>query len=816
MFDMYPKLFHFLRNSFAVSLAAAILTACLGQREVVDITPDVDWDIIATLGDSEQHVSWREDVQPVLEQRCIVCHGCYDAPCQLKLTSYDGLIRGANPVKVYNGSRFRAAEPTRLGIDANSVEEWQSKGFHSILGAAVDDPEAEPSDRLRDSVLYRMLRQKQLNPQPRTGLVPQSVTTTLDREQACAKQEDISTFERDNPLWGMPYGMPNLADEEYRTLVKWLATGAQAPSPATPSSKALPQIGRWETFLNGNSDKERLMSRYLYEHLFLGHMHFEGTPDREFYRLVRSHTPPGEPVQEVPTVRPFDDPGADPFWYRLRLFDRSIVAKSHSVYPLSDQRMARYKTLFLEPDYEVGELPDYVMPDSANPFKTYAVIPPMSRYEFLLDDARYFIMGFIKGPVCRGQVALNVIEDQFWVVFSDPKSLENRDQAAEALEAVADYLQMPTSTQTFNLLAAYRGFWEGQKAYLAARETYFEKLYKKKGTDAFSGIWDGGGSNPNAALTIFRNFDSAAVEYGLIGDYPETAWVIDYPLFERIHYLLVAGFDVYGNVGHQLNSRLFMDFLRMEGEDTFLTYLPTADRKRIRDQWYRGIREKREKYFAEPMAWSQIESPIDFKTDDPQRELYQLIEQHLGPVAGPVDFLNRCDETQCVSDGKTEKVRQADAITKLIHNIDRAVLKEDIEYIGIAPDNIFLRVRIDDEPDIHYTILRNKSYQNLSSLLDDGDSQLRDPVNDTYTIIRGFSGSYPNFFLSVPFNGLEQHIDEFVSINSLQNYQKFIARYGVRRTNPDFWEQSDWFHDQYRAQKPLEYGTFDLNRYGNY
>ena len=84
------------------------------------------------------------------------------------------------------------------------------------------------------------------------------------------------------------------------------------------------------------------MSRYLYEHLFLGHMHFEGTPDREFYRLVRSHTPPGEPVQEVPTVRPFDDPGAGPFWYRLRLFDRSIVAKSHSVYPLSDERMARF------------------------------------------------------------------------------------------------------------------------------------------------------------------------------------------------------------------------------------------------------------------------------------------------------------------------------------------------------------------------------------------------------------------------------------------------------------------------------------------
>jgi hypothetical protein len=27
------------------------------------------------------------DVAPILESRCVVCHGCYDAPCQLKLTA---------------------------------------------------------------------------------------------------------------------------------------------------------------------------------------------------------------------------------------------------------------------------------------------------------------------------------------------------------------------------------------------------------------------------------------------------------------------------------------------------------------------------------------------------------------------------------------------------------------------------------------------------------------------------------------------------------------------------------------------------------
>ena len=28
------------------------------------------------------------DVKPILDGRCVVCHACYDAPCQLQLGSY--------------------------------------------------------------------------------------------------------------------------------------------------------------------------------------------------------------------------------------------------------------------------------------------------------------------------------------------------------------------------------------------------------------------------------------------------------------------------------------------------------------------------------------------------------------------------------------------------------------------------------------------------------------------------------------------------------------------------------------------------------
>src|SRR6185295_19834681 len=109
-------------------------------------------------------------------------------------------------------------------------------------------------------------------------------------------------------------------------------------------------------------------------------------------------------------------------------------------------------------------------------------------------------------------------------------------------------------------------------------------------------IWDGDGANANAALTVFRHFDSASVVQGLVGEPPKTAWVISYALLERIHYLLVAGFDVYGNVGHQLTSRLYMDFLRMEGESNFIAFLPRAAREATRDYWYRGASDRVKEY----------------------------------------------------------------------------------------------------------------------------------------------------------------------------------------------------------------------------
>jgi hypothetical protein len=215
------------------------------------------------------------------------------------------------------------------------------------------------------------------------------------------------------------------------------------------------------------------------------------------------------------------------------------------------------------------------------------------------------------------------------------------------------------------------------------------------------------------------------------------------------------------------------------------------------------------------MQWSEIESPIEFKTDDPQRELYQVVEKYLGEMAGPVDYLNRCNAADCVSNASTEKARRADSLVKAIHQIDRANL-DDLQRIGVEPDVIYMRVLMGDEPDIHYTLLRNKSYKSLNSLLSMGDPQARDPANDTYTVLRDFSGSYPNFYMVVPYEQLEDAMEEFSTVDTLDGYQTMMAKYGIRRTNRRFWENADWFQQQYAEEQPVEAGILDLNRYGNF
>ena len=765
---------------------------------------ELDYDLL--LGQPEVPISFTRRIRPILDRRCVVCHGCYDAPCQLKLSSVEGLRRGASKDRVYDATRLEPAQPTRLFVDAKSVAGWRVLGFHPVLNQGAQDPE----QNLRGSVLYKLLRLKQLHPQPRTGRLPPDYTLELNREQVCTTGKEFPDYAREHPRWGMPYAMPNLADDEYRDLVHWIAQGAPAPAAAAPSAAAGAQIERWEAFLNGAGNKQRLVSRYLYEHLFHGHLHFEGTPEREFYRLVRSTTPPGQPVDEIATVRPYDDPGRPDFHYRLVRHPSTIVVKRHLVYQLSDRRMQRLRQLFIEPDYPVAALPWYRPAVASNPFKTFAAIPPASRYRFLLDDARFFIEGSGKGPVCRGQVALSVIEDRFWVMFFDPdRPLFTSDPAF--LSRAADDLQLPADTEgSLDVFSLWTDYWKRERRYMEAKQAHFRSMPTHEVRHALGFLWDGDGENPNAALTVFRHFDSASVAWGLVGDEPETTWFIDYPLLERIHYLLVAGFNVYGNLVHQLKTRVYMDFLRMEGEDYFLAFLPASERRKLRQRWYRGLRGEVKRYFREPLGWLSVDVVKGYRSDRPQQELYSYLRARLAPLAARQAAMNRCGEQACRN--------RIDAAAK--QRADRA-MQRIVQKRGAAlhafPELAYVRVRTGGEgADLVYSVIRNKAYRNVSSFLADQRERDRaDIEHDTLTVVDWLEGAYPNFFFEVDLDDMDAFGSQCAAIRSYADYSRFVEGYGVRRTRPDFWTTADWFQDRLAQDRPLASGILDLSRYRN-
>jgi hypothetical protein len=288
-----------------------------------------------------------------------------------------------------------------LFTDAHGQAQWRHKGFVSVLNDRGGNLDAN----LSNSLLFRMLELGRTHPLAANTPVPQDITPGLARENECATLDKFDKYADDYPQQGMPLAMAGLDDREYQTLRQWIFEGAlvnETPWVASPSEQS--QIDQWEAFFNQPPLRNQLVSRYLYEHLFPAHLYFDELDTGNFFELVRSSTPPGQPIQVIATLRPNDAPGG-PVFYRLRKVTATLVHKTHLPYSLGKARMTRFRELFLDGDWQVAQLPDYSRANTINPVAMFNDIPAGARYQFLLDNAHYFVSTFIRGPVCAGQIA---------------------------------------------------------------------------------------------------------------------------------------------------------------------------------------------------------------------------------------------------------------------------------------------------------------------------------------------------------------------------------------------------------------------------
>jgi hypothetical protein len=736
-------------------------------------------------------ITYTNDIKPIIDSRCVVCHACYDAPCQLKLSSAEGIDRGASQELLYEGTRLVASKPTRLFEDAQKTQQWRDLGFHPVL----NERDQVTSANLDAGLIARLLMQKEQHPLPTQPQLT-GFDFSLNRAQQCPTIEEYDNYALDYPTWGMPYGMPNLAPDEYNKLLLWLKKGAimsQHPQPTQPE-QAL--VNRYEAFLNGGSLKHQISARYIYEHLFLSHLYFsELDGQKHFFQLIRSTTPPGEPVQRIASRRPYDDPKVPQVFYRIVPVLSTIVDKTHMPYALNHGRLKQWQAWFISANYPINKLPNYTADVAANPMTAFNDLPVKSRFSFMLDNAQNTIMAYIKGPVCRGQLALNVINDRFWVMFLDPDKADIPEVNA-FYRSQRDNLRLPAEQQSNALPVSNWVKYASQQAnYLEAKSEFTNKWFKDGRYLTTDLVWDGSGNNPNAALTVFRHFDSASVVQGLVGTKPKTAWIIDYELMERIHYLLVAGFDVYGNFGHQLVTRMFMDFMRLEGESNFITLLPLAMRHKEHSSWYRNKGPQLTDFMLRSVKPFNQPTQVHYKTNDPKSELFDQLKQRLSPILS--------DRYEIKNTGLSAANQATLESVNLIHG----------EGLLHVPQIMMLMTTSVSGKEQLYSILHNNAHTNISSLFDEKDN--RDPKNDDLTIVRGVLGSYPSAYFNVKEADVAQFVEQLGSIKTEADYVTLLDHFGIRRSNSDFWAFSDKVHRWYQNDQPIEFGLLDYNRFEN-
>jgi len=337
-----------------------------------------------------------------------------------------------------------------------------------------------------------------------------------------------------------------------------------------------------------------------------------------------------------------------------------------------------------------------------------------------------------------------------------------------------------------------------QREAIRGRNKFLREQFGDNNPVTMDLVWDGDGTNPNSALTVFRHFNSATVEKGLLGSAPQTAWLISYPLLERIHYLLVAGYDVYGNYGHQLVTRLYMDFLRIDGEMSFLGLLPSATRAKEWKHWYRDNNRQMERMMTmmtDQMLEPGMEPAMTFSTSDPKQELFQMLTKRLEPSLPQKRSLTLLEDQSLAS-----QLTWLSAFSGM-----RTQYLPEVSYVRFKGK--------EDNEHTDITLMRNNAHLSITSLFRE-DKTLA-PEENTVSVLAGMVGTYPNAFFEVEFTEREEFIANILSLSSEDDYDKLKTQFGIRRTDSRFWQYSDVLHQALLEESTVDFGILDFSRLEN-
>ena len=315
------------------------------------------------LAQSEVGVEYyNHNIKPIFASRCVQCHSCYNAPCQLNLGSIEGLDRGlVTKLDVFDPGKIFQAQPSRLGIDRKTTEGWRDFSFkHKFM--PVTQNTGNIRQNIENSFILTLVQHKKAN----SSLIVDDLTNPKEMAENSRVCPDVPKKLADHlmsrPNAGMPYGLPPLSDDQILKIKTWTEMGSPREFITEPlTSQDAPLVKQVENYLNkfltnnnlAQAKKESLVSRYIYEHLFLAHIYLrdEKAP-ASFYTLIRSRNS-CDHFDEIATRRPWYDTSVS-FFYCLKRIDATIVSKTHMPFLVDQNKLARWENLFYSKPWQVS------------------------------------------------------------------------------------------------------------------------------------------------------------------------------------------------------------------------------------------------------------------------------------------------------------------------------------------------------------------------------------------------------------------------------------------------------------------------------
>jgi len=206
---------------------------------------------------------------------------------------------------------------------------------------------------------------------------------------------------------------------------------------------------------------------------------------------------------------------------------------------------------------------------------------------------------------------------------------------------------------------------------------------------------------------------------------------------------------------------------------------------------------------------TNIKTAINFKTGNYKEEFALKVLDKFGLKKDKINYSSDMEFDKDVLKNIKTKEDIERAFSYLSQtNVASNIIAYDIKYINLA----HIRIRMNDNTDLIYSMLVNRWHNNVSFMFNE-DLRL-DPKKDKLNFIEGFIGSYPNIYLDIKEDEISGFFDLLSNYSKdSEDYNSKIRKFTINRSDADFWNVYDWFQNKYYESDRLNSGLFDLNRY---